>query len=126
VRRLLLACILIIDGCSPPRAAPPPEPAPEPPPQIAVPAPEPVHPATRQIASITHEYHAAAARELPKALAPDVPADYVARIHEADIRAREALSAVEKVGKKATAQMLDDARAAVRSLGRILEESDSE
>jgi hypothetical protein len=126
MKRILLACILIASGCSPPQAASPPPPEPEPPPPIAEPAPPPVHPATKQIASITHEYHAAAAKELPKALAPDVPADYVSRIHDADIRAREALSAIEKMGKKATAQMLDEARAAVRSLGHILEESDSE
>lgn len=129
MKRICVACILIlIGGCQwppPSIAAGPPEPTP--PPSIAAAPAPPVPPAAPQIASISHEYHAAVVKELPKALAPDVAADYVSRIHEAEVRAREAVSAVERVGpKKVDARMLDNARAAVRNLSRILEESDTD
>jgi iron-sulfur cluster repair protein YtfE (RIC family) len=87
-----------------------------------MPVTAPTKPTSAQIAEVTHEYHAVANKELPAVLAPDATADYVARVHAADIEARKALAKLEHQGKQLTVETLAVARAAVRRLVAILEE----
>jgi len=123
MRRAALICIgLMLAGCG--RSAesadlipPPPEPPPAP---IAGPVVVASKVGPEVVASISRQYHAAAAQELSKALLPAVTPDYATRLLEADRAARAALTAAERLGKHVSEDALRVAREAVARLNAVV------
>lgn len=117
---ILAALIVAPCGCTSSAAFPTP---PQPPRSVAtlVQAPllAPAHAAS--IVVVKH-FDQAKARELTVVLAPDTLPDQIDRIHEADQKARVALTALGLEGKAIKAATLAAARAAVRALEAILDE----
>lgn len=104
-------------GCA---AAPIPEPPPPLPVVIAIAPPPPV---SQPVASVVKAYRAVEKQEVPKITAENVTAEYVRRVHSADIAARHALAALERQDGKATPASLSTARAAVSELAAALDAS---
>jgi hypothetical protein len=100
-------------GCA---AAPLPQP---PPPTPVVITPPDV--STAPVASVVQAYRAVERKEVPKITADNVTADYVRGIHAADIKARHALAALERLDGKATPKALAAARSAVSALAAALD-----
>jgi hypothetical protein len=112
MKRILLS--LLLSSCA---ATPAPPPL-IPPVAIEMPILMPVDPAP--VASVVRAYRAAERKEVPRVTADGVTADYVRRVHIADLAARHALAALERQDGRATPEGLARARTAVSDLAAAL------
>lgn len=119
MNQLALSAILAFASCAAPAPAAPPAPTrivvvevPPTPPPPEIPKP---------VATVTQQYRNAAQKEVAAVTLPDVTADYVRQVHQADTAARTALTALERQGVHPTAEVLTRARAAVQRLMNILQ-----
>jgi hypothetical protein len=121
--RAALAAVLLFAGCS--SACPKPPALPEPPAVVPPPPPSPVAPPAlaQPIAKVAQQYHAAASKEGPAITAAGATADFVRRVHEADLAAQRALRALRTRSRHGRPDpvALTAARAAVAHLAAVLD-----
>lgn len=121
MNQLALSVFLACASCAASRA---PQPVLTVPVVIIEPPPSPptLFPAiSKPVETVTEEYRNAAQKEVAAVTLPDVTADYVRRVHQADIAARKAVTSLEQQGEHPTAQALRHAKIAVQRLMDVLQ-----
>jgi hypothetical protein len=128
---VLILLALLAGCCKPP---PPPPACPEVPdfgeiaPRAPAPAPAPNQTSTepKATAKVANDYQDKAQQAVAAVVSPDATPSYVREVHEADRRARRAIVALEKEGKRPNPKTLERARVAVQHLANVLANSPGE